>query len=167
MMSERHKYKPVAVRDTFEELTEDDLNVLSIGGRLRRRRIDAEGAAEVEIDSDDPEGDLDDDEKEELIKDWGFFRIARFLITCVLAGLSFIFFVDFLVKRAPASWTEPYEPGNEKFRDRIESRVLTCMIRTGHHLLTRVTGHKYTVIEGVTHNVTKKKKKPQIGAMHG
>ena len=32
-MSERHKYKPVAVRDTFEELTEDDLNVLSIGGR--------------------------------------------------------------------------------------------------------------------------------------
>lgn len=146
-MSERHKYKPVAVRDTFEELTEDDLNVLSIGGRLRRRRIDAEGAAEVEIDSDDPEGDLDDEEKEELIKDWGFFRIARFLITCVLAGLSFIFFVDFLVKRAPASWTEPYEPG--------------------HHLLTRVTGHKYTVIEGVTHNVTKKKKKPQIGTMHG
>ena len=120
-MSERHKYKPVAVRDTFEELTEDDLNVLSIGGRLRRRRIDAEGAAEVEIDSDDPEGDLDDEEKEELIKDWGFFRIARFLITCVLAGLSFIFFVDFLVKRAPASWTEPYEPGDEKFRDRIEN----------------------------------------------
>ena len=49
MMSERHKYKPVAVRDTFEELTEDDLNVLSIGGRLRRRRIDAEGAAEVKL----------------------------------------------------------------------------------------------------------------------
>ena len=89
------------------------------------------------------------------------------MITCVLAGLSFIFFVDFLVKRAPASWTEPYEPGNEKFRDRIQSRFLTCTIRTGHHLLTRVTGHKYTVIEGVTHNVTKKKKKPQIGAMHG
>jgi len=117
------------VADTFDELDELDFKMLSMAGRVRRRKFDAELNQEVECDTDDEEHQ-ELDEMPELIKDWSWFKIFRFLALTSMMALGFIYLMNVLISHAPESWTTPMEPGK--------------------HIFTDITGHRYTVVPGKT-----------------